>query len=258
MKRSSVLAVLILTSLVVGIVIAANIHEKPSIDVERAKEIVRDFLNDLEANVVYKRSESLNHRDYIVLESKNAEFYVNANTGVIERITFKDAMRNSSIVRLSEDEAKKRAEDFVKKFGGLSPNMKLVEAKLLDHGVGKEYQFIWVETIFGIEMPNRIVISVNPNTGQVMSYMGILRQVEVQLKPKVSKEEAMEMATKQFDLKKIMHSNARLSVEYPEKGVQRLVWIVEVEGEPENGIMQGGLVAVDAVSGEVILVSPYM
>ena len=259
MKKSSVVAVLILTSLVVGIVVAAGIHEKPSIDVERAKEIVRDFVNDPEASVVYERTESLNHGDYIILESKNAEFYVNVNTGVIERVTFKDAMRNSSVVRLSEDEARKRAEDFVKqKFGGLLPNMKLVEAKLLDHGVGKEYQFIWVETIFGVETPNRVVISVNPNTGQVMSYMGVLRQVEVQLKPKVSKEEAIETATKQFDLRKIVHSKAKLSVEYPEKGVQKLVWVVEVEGEPKNGVMQGGLVVVDAVSGEVLLVSPYM
>lgn len=251
MKKKYVLLSILMVALVAMVMVAATGIDGPRVDREKAKDMVREYINDSEAEVVYKKSESLNHGDYLVMEVENDWFYVNSDTGIIERVTFNDARQNSSKVLLSEREAMKRAEGFVKQKYGIG-DMELVRSDLLDHGNVKKYLFIWAEKISGVET-NRMAVSVNPNTGQIISFMGMFREAKVQLQPEISREKAIEIANNQFNVQN-PQTKARLSIEYPEKDVQKLVWVIETESEES---LNGGMAVIDAVSGEILMASPY-
>ncbi len=60
--------------------------------------------------------------------------------------------------------------------------MRLIESNLVSHGdAGSEYSYIWREEIKGVLTPNTVVVNLNPNTGEVISYLGIQRRSNANL-----------------------------------------------------------------------------
>lgn len=246
--------------LLVGISLVAAFSQDVPIGSDKAKENVRGFIGKPDATVDFRDNESVTHGKFYVLQSGGGEFYVNMHTGEVERATFNKARENSNDVRLRLDQAEAVAKGYAEKnYRNFSQkNMQLTKAELKDHGTGKEYVFIWSEIVSNVETPNRVLLTLNPNTGDIITYIGMQRQVTVQLEPKISKDNAVNIATSQFKDIAVQRIETKLSVEYPAENVQKLTWVIEIEGKPQNNAPQGGLVVVDATTGEVIAVKPYL
>ena len=227
---------------------------------ENARNTVAAITDNPAAAVEYKTSVVTNSGDYYVFDSNKDISYVNTRNGNIERIDYYSEHPEKSLtVSVSSDKARSIAESYaVAHYQNFTKtNMQLVTSDLVDHHIAKEYLFIWKQTIQGIDTPNRVIVSVDPASGKVLSYMGISLDITVPLNPVVTKEAALKIAGKQFPSVVPVKTEATLSVDYPVKDEQKLIWVVEIQGNPSDGIMQGGFVAVDAVSGEVLLTSPY-
>ncbi|MBN2255573.1 MAG: PepSY domain-containing protein, partial [Deltaproteobacteria bacterium] len=182
----------------------------------------------------------------------------------VERIDFSEEKiinfeTYSKKVSLSKERALKIASFYATRFyrDFDTKKMQLVSADLIDHHFAREYRFVWEQLIDGVETPNCVMISINPATGKILTYIGLSRDIEVSLIPSVTQESALDIAVSQFPSIVPADSEATLRIDYPEKDDQRLVWMVEIQGEPVENVMQGGLVAIDAQTGEVLVVGPY-
>jgi hypothetical protein len=252
--------IFVVLCLLVGISIVAAFSLDAPIGLNNAKESVRGFIGKPNAAVDFKVNESVTHGKFYMLQSEGGEFYVNMYTGDVERAIFNKARENSGDVRLSLDQAEAIAKSYaVKNYRNFTQkNMLLTRAELQDYGTGKEHLFIWSEVINNIETPNKVLLTLNPNTGEIITYIGLQRQVTVPLEPKILKDDAVNIAASQFKDITIQRTEAKLSVEYPVEDVQKLTWIIEIEGKPRDSVPQGGLVVIDATTGEVIVVKTYL
>jgi len=258
MKRIYILATLCLI-IVVSVAAAAGINAP--IGVDTAKEKAQDFLNAPDATAQYQKTECLNLGEYYVFGTGDGQIYVNARTGVIERVTFDSARKDSHEIRLDQAAAEAAARAYAEeKYSGFAEkSMRLIESNLVSHGdAGSEYSYIWRERIKGVLTPNTVVVNVNPSTGEIVSYIGIQREVQCPLEPALSRDEALKVAAGQFPGIRVTGATADLSVEYTQPGVQTLTWVVTMRGEPEDNVLQGGLIVIDAQTGEVLMVSPYL
>ncbi len=144
--------------------------------------------------------------------------------------------------------------------------MQLTTAKLQDYGDGKQYEFVWNEMINGIKTPNLVYSSINPNTGEIISYVGINRSITVPMEPAISSAEAITKAENHFGaLDTLEPTTAELSVQYLKPSAQILVWTVEVKGvssnnndEEKSSRLMGGIISIDAITGDIIHVSPWL
>jgi hypothetical protein len=250
---------------IVCIIIAVSITSVAGagtlIGVDTAKENAQDFLNAPDATVQYQKTERLNQGEYYVFGTGDGQVYVNARTGVIERATFNSAREDSRDIRLDRAAAEATARAYAEeKYGGfVEKRMRLIEPNLVSHGdAGSEYSYIWREEIDGVLTPNTVVVNLNPSTGEVISYIGIQREITCPLEPKLSRDEALKVAAGQFPGIRVTDATANLTVEYTQPGVQTLTWVVTMKGEPEGDVLQGGLIVIDARAGEVLMVSPYL
>lgn len=226
-----------------------------------AKEKVQEFVNDPSVNIVFQNSEHLNQGDYYVFSTGNGQAYVNMYTGVVERASFADARESFGEIRLESAGAEMVARGYAEeKYCGFADmNMQLIESHLRGHGdAGSEYSFIWREKINGILTPNTVVISVNPTSGEIISYMGIQREITCPPEPEISRDNALKIAAEQFSGIKVVDTTAELSIEYTQPGVQLPTWVIMIKGEPEDHVLQGGLVVIDALTGKVLMTSPYL
>lgn len=229
--------------------------------VDTAKGKAQDFLNAPDATVQYQKTERLNLGEYYVFGTGDGQVYVNARTGVIERATFDSARKDSHEIRLdraaAEAAARAYAEEKYSSFAKKS--MQLTRSNLVSHGdAGSEYSYIWREEISGVLTPNTVVVNLNPSTGEIVSYIGIQREIECPLEPKLSRDEALKIAAGQFPGIRVTGATADPSVEYTRPDTQTLTWVITMKGEPEDHVLQGGLVVIDAQTGEVLMVSPYL
>lgn len=231
------------------------------IGVDTAKEKAQDFLNAPDATVQYQKTERLNLGEYYVFGTGDGQVYANTRTGVIERATFDSARKGCQDIRLGPAAAEAAARAYVEeKYSGFTKkNMRLIESSPVSHGdAGNEYSYIWREEISGVLTPNTVVVNLNPSTGEIVSYIGIQREIECPLEPKFSRDEALKIAAGQFPGIRVTSATADLSVEYTRPDAQTLTWVITMRGEPEDHVLQGGLVVVDAQTGEVLMVSPYL
>ena len=53
-------------------------------------------------------------------------------------------------------------------------------------------------------------------------------------------------------------AQADQSIEYTKPGIQSLTWVITLKGEPDDHVLQGGLVVIDALTGKVLVTSPYL
>lgn len=256
MKKS----ILIALCLFVGIYIVAAFSLDAPIGIDTAKENVKGFIGKPDATVDFRENESVTHGKFYVLQSDGGEFYVNMQTGDVERAIFNKARENSDNIRLTLDQARATALSHAKKNyrNFAQKNMQLTKTELQDYGTGKEYLFIWSEVVNNVETPNKVLVTLNPNTGEIITYIGLQRSVTVPLEPKILRDDAVKIAASQFKDIIVQQTEAKLSIEYPVENVQKLTWVIEVEGKPRDNVPQGGLVVVDATTGEVIVVKPYL
>jgi len=248
---------------IICIVIAVSIASAAvtPIGVDTAKGKAQDFLNASDATVQYQKTEHLNLGKYYVFDTGEGQVYVNTHTGTVERASFDSARKDSHEIRLDSAGAEAAARAYAEeKYGGFAEkDMRLIESDLISHGdAGSEYSYIWREEVKGVLTPNTVVVNLNPSTGEIISYIGIQREINCPLEPKLSRDEALKIAAGQFPGIKVIDATADLVVEYTRPDAQMLTWVVTMKGGPVDHVLQGGLVVVDAQAGDVLMVSPYL
>nr|WP_245323765.1 PepSY domain-containing protein [Methanomicrobium sp. W14] len=187
-------------------------------------------------------------------------YYVDNETFAVVRAVFSSERSSLSGLNITIEEAEKKARDFLKENASfcLDRSLETTDAKLLDHGSYKEYSFLFAAEEDGVILFKRASVSVSPSTGDILNYVSVCRDTEVSLVPKISEGEALEIAEKQFDGIVVNSSSAQLMVDYPEKDSQKLVWQVEITGKPKDYTLTGGIVSIDAQTGEVYMKSSYL
>ena len=126
------------------------------------------------------------------------------------------------------------------------------ETKILDHGLGKEYSFTWVEKQDDVLLfTNAINIRINPETGQVISFHRTNKPTEITIRPQVSQLEAENIAKTRtpFNPSRI---DSYLALLEPQDGQQELWWIVRIDGQSVYNIRQVALIRINALNGKVV------
>jgi len=232
--------------------------------VDEDRRIVQVFLENLNAIVVYERMESSNVTgDYHIYRTDDGEFYVNDQSRRVDRAGFYESVSPTKKVLIDQDRAESIARSYaVKKYPGFSTrNMQLTGSKLLDHGdAGKEYSFTWEEQAFGVSVGNFVMISVEPEKGEIITYLSRDRETLAISAPKITKEQAVETAVKYFkDISSLsstegLKTTAKLSVVPSLQN--RVVWIVDLHIDLPDGDHRGGGVYVDTETGDVLDFNP--
>jgi len=130
--------------------------------------------------------------------------------------------------------------------------------ELNDGGDIRTYDFLWREYLGDVESPNLVLVSVNPTTGAIIHYIYIDRPISISLESKITQEEADLITINQLPDIQGEHIASQLKIGYDGKGFQRLMWECTVTGQPRNYISQGGMVLIDAHTGEIIRVDTLM
>ena len=258
MKYIPIIAIICIFITLSAIVAAGN---SAPIGMDIAKGNVQKFINAPDTTVHYQNTEHLNLGDYFIFNTGEGQVYINTYTGTMERVSYNHAWKGSPDTLLDPAGAKEIAMAYVKeKYSGFAEkNMQLIESKLISHGdIGSEYTYVWRENIKGVLTPNTVVVNLDSANGDIASYIGIQREIQCRLESKITDDEAKKIAEGQFPKIRITDATADLSVEYTQPGVQTLTWVVTMKGEPEDYVLQGGLVVIDALTGDVLMVSPYL
>lgn len=145
------------------------------ISVEKAIESIRKFTGKTDEAVEFRANESGRH--VYLFQAENGRFLVSKLTGDVELATFNKASERSTNIRLSLEQAETIAKGYAeKKYRNFTQkNMRLIKAQLSERGEISEYAFMWSEVINNVETPNKVQISLNPNTGEIISYIGYNR-----------------------------------------------------------------------------------
>ena len=194
------------------------------------------------------------HAKYVVVFDKNSEYWVNLDNKKIERYSSYDDLEYCKSDFITKTGAIDIAESFIQAHEREIElkDFSLVVSGLMDGGDVNTYNFLWRKYVGDIEGPNLIFISINPTTGAVIHYINIDRPILVSLENKITQEEAEFIAINQFPGINFHNNDSKLKVRYDEKGSQRLIWECSVSGDPKEIILRGGIVHIDAQSGEVI------
>jgi hypothetical protein len=228
---------------------------------KKANESVGQFLEKSNINIKsVKLVDSFNGKMYW-LNSDEGYFLVNATTNKVEYANLFVAMQNSSTITLNPSQAESKAKGYAEKYNSqLTKNMQLIENELIDHkSSGKEYLFKWREIINGVYTLNTTVISVNPNTGELIKYESMVRPVSISLTPIIMKEDAILIAASQFNnlnMSNLCENNSKLEIIIDSDKSERLVWNIELI--ELNGYYRGGYVYVDALTGKVVSIYPVL
>jgi hypothetical protein len=249
----------------------------PPATAEEAKESVREFEKDPSIALNQKAQMSTPRGEIYEMTSDTGRYFVNAKTGDVELASFYGKQKQTSLVSalvktagisgpsdygpVTMDQAVTVARDYAgenyKAFYRRA--MVLKESKFVDHGAGgKTYYNIWMEKVNGVTIPNGVVVTVDADTGDVLSYIAIDQPVSADIVPSVSRNAAIDKAISVFPGIIPVTSDANLKVISPDEVIQKLVWSVDIVGTPTDNIEQGGQVFVDAHTGDVMMVNPYV
>lgn len=221
---------------------------------ETAENSLHEFLGDQDQSVKFACTEKNHYGDYYKFSSEDGgEYYVDADTCTVSRAEFSFDWAVTNKVKISIEEAEKKARQFISEKSSLfdSSTIDITESGLLDHGGYKEYKFVFREVRDGVLLFKSAIISVSPSSGDIISYMSVDKKLEVSLLPEISEEKAIDLAISQFEGIQVVNTEAQLIIDYPGGKEQKLLWNIIIEGEPENYVLQGGSVIIDAVTGEV-------
>jgi Zn-dependent metalloprotease len=225
-----------------------------------AEKSVQDFIGNFQIQLVSSGTQSYAAGEYYIISTKDSEFRVNAETGVVEAALFYNSLKNGKTVQISQTNAESIGKQFAEKYykNFTNKNMILQYSVLQDTGYANEYYIYWREVISDVESPNNVFIAINANTGDIISYVGIERTVTVPLNPKISKTEAINIALQQFANHKFVEQpGVKLQIWYDNQSVQHLEWRVNFIDESSKEMIIGGDVIIDAITGEVLSVEQY-
>lgn len=131
------------------------------------------------------------------------------------------------------------------------------------HPVGpglREYNFDWVKTLQGVQLPSLILMSVGADSGDVESYKLIDDPVYVSLQPSLAAEDAVGVLAEKKGWAHPVVRQAELIVWYAGgyPGPQSLIWRLEIANpDGETSRESAARADIDARSGEILtLFSP--
>ncbi|MBP2133870.1 hypothetical protein J2128_001824 [Methanomicrobium sp. W14] len=255
-KTVIIISIICLLSMIAA---TSAIYTKTPIGINSAEINATNFIDNSNTDIEYLYEQNYDIGEYYVFKTGNGQIYVNKYSGLVERASFSNAKETSKKVLIDSSESIKIGEEYAKeKYNGFEKmNMKITYSELLDHAdAGYEYSYVWRESLNGVFTPNSVAIDINPESGEITSYIGIHREINCNTEPKVSEDKAITIAKEQFPQIKIKEQNCYLSIEYTKADTQTLTWVIYLEGEPVNDTPYGGLVIINAITGEVILESP--
>ncbi|OPY30832.1 MAG: Peptidase propeptide and YPEB domain protein [Methanocella sp. PtaU1.Bin125] len=230
---------------------------KSSISVDDAKDNVRKFIELPTAEINFRTSKAFPAESIFELNTSDSTFYVNTKTGEIEYARFDKSIQGSESVKLEMSYAKDIASKYaIKKYKGFSNmDMQLIFSDLIDHGdAGKEYVFYWNEIINNVYTPNSVLVTINPNNGEIITYIGSHGTVKIGITPQIEKEKAINIAEGQTRNILNQKIDARLQLININESTQKLIWVVDVKGNWEDNTQAFSEILVNAENGEVI---PY-
>ena len=221
-----------------------------------AIDSVKQFTGNQKMELKVCGYEHTPHAEFVVLFAQNTEYWVNADTYRVERLSAYGDLDDCNRVLVTEQEARLIAESFIRAHdeNGKFSDLSLVMNELNDGGDIKTYEFLWRKYLGDVESFNFVFVSVNPTSGAIIHYISIDRPMIISLENKITQEEAELITIDQFPDIQGEHIDSKLKIGYDEKGVQRLMWECTVTGQPRNYISQGGIVLIDAYTGEIIRV----
>ena len=187
--------------------------------------------------------------------------YVSKDNGRVEMISFYDKRSDAEKEKaITLDQAKENAWRYIAEKYPEFVKMNTVEidSEYNDHMAGgKDYILTWRESVDGVQTLNIVTLSVDAVNGEILSYMALNRDYDGTMTPKLSEEEAYAKAIEAFPGIEVTDKSCTLSVEYVEKGRPALSYTVMLKGKPVNYASYGGIVLIDAESGEIMLKSGY-
>ena len=190
-----------------------------------------------------------------------AAAYVSKDNGRVEMISFYDKRSDAEKEKaITLDQAKENAWRYIAEKYPEFVKMNTVEidSEYNDHMAGgKDYILTWRESVDGVQTLNIVTLTVDAVNGEILSYMALNRDYDGTMTPKLSEDEAYAKAIEAFPGIEVTEKSCTLSVEYVEKGRPALSYTVMLKGKPVNYVSYGGIVLIDAESGEIMLKSGY-
>ena len=231
MRYKVILIGLFISLVLVNIACGSN---SVSANPEDALISVQKFLGKSDLNPISFRTDQGEDDEYFVILTKDGEFYVSVSNLDVERAYFIQNFQNNKNIYLSQSNAFDNAKIFVVDHypSFLGKKMVLTDAFLQNHGdAGSEYMFIWREIIDGIITPNFAFVSVNPETGQIMGYIGKDQEIKQPILNNsiISEKEAINIAKEQVNNVKIDSIHSQIRLIFDKTNSQKLIWEIIVE-----------------------------
>lgn len=228
------------------------------ITAEESKDRVRQFegasLPDLELLPTPDSPDSSHPLNVAMLRCDGAWYGVNLDNGLVELAQYETS--RSPEVKLSNNRARPIATAFAQRSRPGFSELTLIEQELFDTGASKEYSFIWAQIVDGAVTPNRIRVSVNSATGEVMGFVSRYIEIEPFAAPTMSRGTAKAVATGAFEKrtgKGLVVSDPALEVTLLPDWNQHLVWRVTVDEEREStDFINSATFFIDAHTGEIL------
>jgi hypothetical protein len=175
---------------------------------------------------------------------------VDAATGEIGFLTRFDKVPDAKDVSISKTAAIDAATALVRRGGISAPDVTPV-VELIDHGTAWEYRVTWNKRVGEVEVPDQLVIRINPVTGDWYSLVRVHRAYTQPPVAKVARQEAIDSGLATIDPAARVES-ADLVIVFGDDGTQLLAWrLLFVLGD-EGGYQAGRALLIDAISGKSI------
>lgn len=245
-------AMVILTSMLLLVVqgVGQNL-----ISPEQAKEAVRAFEGDpsLEFKTVKLETDTMLLPEvWYELEANNGRAWVvDAKTGEVTWAYYPEAIPHIRTEEpfgpLTKEECYKIAENFARaKYVGFdNMNFKLFD----ERWTGQGWEFQWDQKLdYEAIGCNFVRIEINPANGRIQVYQALRVEQQPLKQPKIIEEQAINIAKQTLKLKTVYRSESILTAT-PDG---RVIWEVAIRGEIESGDYKGGIVYIDAETGEVL------
>lgn len=166
---------------------------------EEAADDIRELLHDPSLNLTFRGNSSTFFGFCDQFRSDDASFWVNPMTGQVINIYSNSAAGKNVSVTLAQAQA--IATDYARThYSGFSSakGMKLTTAELSDWWPDKRYDFEWQECVDGVKTFNRVEVTVDAETGRVLTYWGLALPVPTVEKPKIDPEQGILIALDQL------------------------------------------------------------
>ncbi|MCL5045412.1 MAG: hypothetical protein M1598_01135 [Actinobacteria bacterium] len=235
-----------------------NVKAVGPYDVVGARTNARKFIGNDQATLDFKGATNQGWRTLINLEDNRYIVDVNSRTLEVESFFDKTAIKTGSPVMAAE-QALGIATTFAQTHSiRFNPSkLTLKGQSLINHGLSSEFTFEWAEVQNGMELPNRILVTVDAQSGMVYSYQSVNIATTGPTAPQVTQVSAISLAHNQFSDKKVVAEKATLSLWPDLNGQQVLRWVIDMDFErPVNDqyAARGGQVMINAITGEVMLI----